>query len=214
MGGEVTPGPKQERVPWHLLQLFDPFSRTARANARKSAADIAASVEARRVLGAELQRRPGTTMGPSDAPTSSAQTSPSRRLVSLSKQECLALLEHGTLGRLAFMARAGIPLIVPVNYVFDGKAILIRSGPGPKLQAAERGDSVSFEVDDINEDLRVGWSVVVTGTAQRLRRAPAGHRTSEGGRVAVPFAWADGPRDHLMRISISRITGRWLTVGS
>ena len=109
------------------------------------------------------------------------------------------------MGRIAYVARAGLPDIVPVNYVLDGEDVLVRSGPGPKLQAAERGDMVAFQVDDIDEGQHTGWSVVVVGRARRLSAA-------EQNRVErVPKPWAVGPRSHLVRITPTRITGRRLT---
>ena len=43
-----------------------------------------------------------------------------------------------------------------------------RARPGPKLKAAERGDAVALEVEDIDEEQHTGWSVVVVGRARRL----------------------------------------------
>lgn len=87
----------------------------------------------------------------------------------------------------------------------SGDKVLVRSGPGPKLQAAERGDMVAFEVDDIDEEQHTGWSVVVVGRTRRLSAA-------EQNRVElVPTPWAVGPRLHLVRITPTRITGRRLT---
>src|SRR3954453_2082133 len=89
-------------------------------------------------------------------------------LIALSRDACLDLLGSRSVGRLAYVARAGVPDVVPVNYAMDGDPVLIRSGPGPKLQAAERRDVVAFEVDQIDADAHRGWSVVVHGTAHRL----------------------------------------------
>lgn len=126
-------------------------------------------------------------------------------LAGLSQSECLQLLATRQVGRVAYVARAGLPDVVPVNYEVDGENVLIRSGPGPKLQAAERGDMVAFEVDDIDEEQHTGWSVVVVGRARRLSAA-------EQNRVElVPKPWAAGPRLHLVRITSTRITGRRLT---
>lgn len=125
-------------------------------------------------------------------------------LAGLSRPECLQLLATRQVGRVAYVARAGLPDIVPVNYELDGENVLVRSGPGPKLQAAERGDMVAFEVDDIDEEQHTGWSVVVVGRAHRLSAA-------EQNRVElVPKPWAVGPRLLLMRITPTRITGRRL----
>lgn len=41
-----------------------------------------------------------------------------------------------------------------------GGDVLVRSGSGPKLQAAERQELVALEVDDLDEADRSGWSLV------------------------------------------------------
>jgi nitroimidazol reductase NimA-like FMN-containing flavoprotein (pyridoxamine 5'-phosphate oxidase superfamily) len=122
----------------------------------------------------------------------------------LSRSECLALLASRKVGRFTYVARAGVPDVVPVNYALDGHDVVIRSGPGPKLQAAERRDVVAFEVDEIDEDGRRGWSVVVHGTAVSLTPGEQHHLPAD----ALP--WASGPRTHVIRIKTSRITGRRL----
>jgi hypothetical protein len=122
-------------------------------------------------------------------------------LHALSPEECREVLRNGSVGRLAYIARAGVPDIVPVNYVVDGRDLLIRSGPGPKLQAAERRELVAFEVDDLDPATRTGRSVVLHGRAER-----------ESGDAATDrLPWAAGPRRHLIRIRATRTTGRRLS---
>ena len=125
----------------------------------------------------------------------------------LDRDECLRLLATRSVGRLAYIARAGVPDIVPVNYALLGDDVLIRSGPGPKLQAAERRDTVAFEVDDLHDDSRTGWSVVVVGRAQRVT---ARELSSVPDRL-LPVTWAPGHRSGLIRISPQRIDGRRLS---
>lgn len=126
-------------------------------------------------------------------------------LHSLTRDECYALLSEAGFGRLAYIARAGVPDIVPVNYALDGDDLLIRSGPGPKLQAAERHEVVAFEVDAVDALSRTGRSVVVVGRAERLR--PAEQQRLRTG----PAAWAAGPRRSVIRIRPQRVTGRRLS---
>lgn len=154
---------------------------SALANARQSLHDITATVEDRRELQRELPE-PG-------------------QLQRLTPDECFALLASTTTGRLAYIRRRGIPDIVPVNFALDGNSIVMRSGPGPKLQAAERGEHVAFEVDSFDEASHSGWSVVVSGLAHLVPPHAAG---------SEPSPWALGPRRHTMRINIGRIDGRRL----
>jgi nitroimidazol reductase NimA-like FMN-containing flavoprotein (pyridoxamine 5'-phosphate oxidase superfamily) len=135
-----------------------------------------------------------------------------RRLVDLNEAECRRLLASRELGRLAFLNRRDQPLILPVNYRLHAGEILIASGPGPKLQAAIRGDAVAFEVDAINEETGQGWSVVVTGRAARYARSVRELQTADALPAdCIPRPWAPGPRYALIRIAPQRITGRCLT---
>lgn len=124
-------------------------------------------------------------------------------LVVLPRARCLELLETRSTGRLGYIARAGVPDITPVNYLLRDGTVLIRSGPGPKLQAAERRDLVAFQVDDIDETAHTGWSVVVFGRAERLR-------PEQAAVLDLPSPWANGPRRHTLRITPARIDGRQL----
>jgi nitroimidazol reductase NimA-like FMN-containing flavoprotein (pyridoxamine 5'-phosphate oxidase superfamily) len=82
----------------------------------------------------------------------------------LERDDCLRLLaEHqGSVGRLAVI-EGSKPTIVVVNYAVVENRIVFRSGPGSKLEAAERGGAAAFEIDRINDDTESGWSVVVRG---------------------------------------------------
>jgi len=122
-----------------------------------------------------------------------------RAVAALAPGEAIDLLARQTVGRLAYVARAGVPDVVPVNYVWSSGAVLIRTGPGPKLQAAQRGEVVAFEVDELDEENRTGSSVVVVGKALVV----PGPREETG-----PDPWASGPRRHLVRIVPTRIDGR------
>jgi uncharacterized protein len=128
-------------------------------------------------------------------------------LHALTREECYQLLRSCAIGRFAYVARAGTPDVVPVNFAVDGDDVLICSGPGPKLQAADRGERVAFEVDDIDPQTRTGRSVVLVGRATRVRG-------SERARVEQRVAglpWAAGPRRHVIRIRPTRVTGRRLS---
>ena len=89
-----------------------------------------------------------------------------KRYETLTRLECLELLQRNHLGRLAFLERVGVvPLITPVNYVLDQDAVVFRTDPGSKLVAAIRGAPVAFEIDGVDEGDRTGWSVIVRGHA-------------------------------------------------
>ena len=124
----------------------------------------------------------------------------------LSADECRRLLASRTIGRYAHVENAHALAVVPVNYVSrpDG-SVLFRSGPGPKLSAADRRDVVAFQVDDIDDVHHTGWSVLVTGRARRLTHADV------CGLSDIPEPWANGPRHQFVLIEPTRIEGRRLT---
>jgi uncharacterized protein len=116
------------------------------------------------------------------------------------------LLATQPFGRLSFTAHSGVPVIVPVNFAVDGKTLVLRSGRGPKLDAATRGDFVAFEADEIDVANRTGWSVVVIGQAGLATGAAERRRLSGIGLDP----WVTGPRDTYVVITPRNIAGRWL----
>lgn len=187
MGLSTLPITAARPDPDHMLTVL--FS-TAITNARRSVSDISRSITDRRALDPVVGDEPA---GPGVVHR-------------LSRDECLRLLESRAVGRYAYVASARALDVVPVNYVSrsDG-SIVFRSGPGPKLSAADRRDVVAFQVDDIDEDRHTGWSVLVTGRARRLRY---GEVTA---LERMPHPWAAGPRNNLVVIEPTHIEGRRLT---
>jgi uncharacterized protein len=171
-------------TPPRLVSLARATTRSALDNARAAAEGIAQAMSDRQAL-APLPDEQATEGG----------------LALLTEEQCLERLAGRSVGRLAYIPREGVPDIAPVNYVLHGRDVLVRSGPGPKLQAAERGEVVAFEVDDLDEQSHTGWSVVVSGRARRLTE-------EEKRRVPTPTPWSQGPRRHVLRIRPQRITGR------
>jgi hypothetical protein len=125
----------------------------------------------------------------------------------LPREECLALLASLRVGRLAYVARPGVPDVVPVNYRLHEGDVLVRTGIGPKLQAAERGEVMTLEVDALDAEGHTGWSVVAAGASRRLTPAQV-HALPEG---ALPRTWVLGPRSAVLRIRLSRVEGRRLS---
>src|SRR5881227_1295744 len=80
--------------------------------------------------------------------------------------ECLGLLQTRRVGRLGFTI-GNQPIVLPVNYAVDNGTIILRTGDGAKLTSAPL-TKVAFEVDDIDNEAREGWSVVVQGVAQGI----------------------------------------------
>jgi nitroimidazol reductase NimA-like FMN-containing flavoprotein (pyridoxamine 5'-phosphate oxidase superfamily) len=116
---------------------------------------------------------------------------------------CLRLLAADTVGRLAVVS-GGAPVILPVNYALDGEAIVIRTAPGTKLDSA--GQMACFEIDAFDRATRHGWSVVVSGVLEEAGVHASRELMTMHSLDVTP--WAEGDRDHWLRLVPSRITGR------
>lgn len=96
------------------------------------------------------------------------------------------------------------PQVIPVNYALSDGAMVIRTAAyGTLAQHATRG-RVAFEVDELDEFLSSGWSVLALGTAESVSSDDLG----EIGRVDGPEPWAPGTRNLFVRITPTEITGR------
>jgi nitroimidazol reductase NimA-like FMN-containing flavoprotein (pyridoxamine 5'-phosphate oxidase superfamily) len=120
----------------------------------------------------------------------------------LSEAECRHLLAQAAVGRVA-VVRDGVAAIFPVNYGMVGGDVVFFTGEGTKLVAAQEGALVSFEVDVVDLDERLGWSVLVVGMASLA--SPSATRQAEA--VGV-YPWAAGGRSRAVRIRPEMITGR------
>ena len=121
----------------------------------------------------------------------------------LNRRQCLDLLQGVRVGRLVFTEN-GLPEVQPVNFRLWRDDVVIRVAGGAKLAAATDKQVVAFEADELDPDLRTGWSVTVLGHAQELTEV------DELVEVAGTFVepWAEGRRDHFVRIRSEKITGR------
>ena len=116
---------------------------------------------------------------------------------------CLELLAGQEVGRIGIID-GGSPLVLPVNFALDGEAVVFRTGPGSKLQAA-RGRAACFEIDGVDADTRSGWSVVVRGRLQEVTRFD-GDLHDRIVDLAEP--WIEGQRGHVVRLQPHSISGR------
>jgi nucleotide-binding universal stress UspA family protein len=131
-------------------------------------------------------------------------------LEEIGEEECLALLAGGAVGRLVVVTTEGQPLAFPVNYVLDGRTVAVRTDPGTKLDAAALG-RVAFQLDDIDEDAREGWSVLVQGVGRDVTEGIDTWSTRVRDSGVAP--WAAGDKSHWIAIAASSITGRRIRHG-
>lgn len=121
----------------------------------------------------------------------------------MSPPECRRLLTEHQVGRIGVLVDSA-PEIYPVNYRFDGEAVLFRTAPGSKLRGALRSPSVCFEIDGVDLQNHTGWSVMVKGRARELTDA-AEIKAAEAHPLRV---WSIGEKDHWIRIQPDDISGR------
>src|SRR5688500_12295738 len=134
---------------------------------------------------------------PAPSASSGSTGSPGSVIVEMPLEECLRLLGTMSVGRIAVAANGEAPIVVPVSYALDGDVIVFRADRGSRLDRLS-GALVSFEVDVIDPYHKVGWSVLVRGTAREA--------TLEEAHVEVE-AWVGAPM-HWICISPGVITGR------
>ena len=85
----------------------------------------------------------------------------------LDRRECLRLLSGTGLGRIGLTSGA-LPVVLPVGYAMDGESIVIETGRGTTLGFGTTGSVVAFEVDNLHEHGHSGWTVMVTGVAEKV----------------------------------------------
>jgi nitroimidazol reductase NimA-like FMN-containing flavoprotein (pyridoxamine 5'-phosphate oxidase superfamily) len=121
----------------------------------------------------------------------------------LNRRQCLDLLQTVRVGRLVFTEDA-LPAVQPVNFRLWRDDVVIRVAGGPKLAAATHNLVVAFQADELDPDLRTGWSVTVVGHAHRVTEVS--ELVELSGTFLQP--WVDGRRDHFVRIRTEKMTGR------
>ena len=124
-------------------------------------------------------------------------------LSELEPDECWRLLEARPVGRLAWTGPTG-PVIVPTNYAVVDRTLRLRTTAYGAL-AREVDDSlVAFEVDELDDATRTGWSVLVRARARLAYPGGAG-RHHHG---AEP--WPAGPRPVQVVLEPHSVSGRRL----
>jgi nitroimidazol reductase NimA-like FMN-containing flavoprotein (pyridoxamine 5'-phosphate oxidase superfamily) len=121
----------------------------------------------------------------------------------LDELEAWALLQTADVGRVG-LTMGALPVILPVNFtVLDG-AIVFRTAPGSKVEAASRQAVVAFEVDDYDTAERTGWSVLVIGRSEVVHDLSLTFALRDAGLEPL----ADGQRGVVVRIRPEIVTGR------
>lgn len=138
-----------------------------------------------------------------ESPVPAGASSRPATLVELDRDQCFALLRTVEVGRVGVTRTGRAPLVVPVNFVVDGDAVVFRTDTGTKLRAVATAP-IAFEADGIDPFRRQGWSVLLEGRAYEATHWEVGHLD------IAP--WAGGRRDHWVRLVPAEVTGRTIEI--
>jgi nitroimidazol reductase NimA-like FMN-containing flavoprotein (pyridoxamine 5'-phosphate oxidase superfamily) len=138
--------------------------------------------------------------------TTSGTTVPGR-FEELSRADCWELLEGKAVGRVAY-CNAGEPTVLPVNYTVRTGSIVFRTKARGRLADAMNDLTAAFEVDEVDERLRAGWSVLLVGPASWV--SDTEELSDLWWDQHQPEPWAGGERNVFVRIVPTKITGRRL----
>lgn len=124
----------------------------------------------------------------------------------LDRRECERLLRGGVVGRVALSTPEG-PHIIPVNYAVVDDTIVVRTSSYSVLGTYGRNAMLAFEVDHMDHDRHVGWSVVARGRGWAEVDPDQVTLIREGWQ---PRPWASGSRNVYLRIRWESLSGRTL----
>lgn len=127
------------------------------------------------------------------------------RLAILGRAECLQLLGSVPLGRLVY-THGGLPAVRLVNFLVDADTIVFSTGQGDKFRAAERGDVVAFEADEVDLDRHIGWTVTAIGHLSVVGDEEA----AELRRTLPVHSWLPMDDPRLVRLGVESVHGRRL----
>jgi len=124
--------------------------------------------------------------------------------IDLSRDECVELLARNHFGRIGVRESHGVA-IYPVNYAWTDGHVAIRTGRDRKVNEAAQSE-VAFEIDQVDEPGRTGWSVLVTGVGYEVTDSI--DEASEEMRALPVDTWAPATKESWLRIEPRSITGR------
>jgi nitroimidazol reductase NimA-like FMN-containing flavoprotein (pyridoxamine 5'-phosphate oxidase superfamily) len=128
------------------------------------------------------------------------------RLAELTREECLLLLGTAAVGRVVVLTTGQIPVIRPVNFVFDqrSQSVVFRCTPGTKLISLVGAARAWFEVDEIDAARGTGWSVIIAGVTEPVTQR---HEIARLDRLGL-HSWVAGPGAHWIRVRARVVSGR------
>lgn len=121
----------------------------------------------------------------------------------IDEEECFALLQTTTVGRVGFVNRGRIE-IIPVNYRLHGRELLLRTRADGALAGLPDQPDVAFEVDHHDDLAGTAWNVLLSGhvevmPTEQVDAVPPAERV---------LPWAGGERTLWLRYTADRVSGR------
>jgi uncharacterized protein len=127
-----------------------------------------------------------------------------RHFEALGREQCLDLLDSNHLGRVAWQA-ADLPQILPVTYATHQGSVYFRTTPDGILSELAQPTRVALEVDELDQQTRSGWSIVLHGRTSAVSE-PDALADLWAADSLVP--WAGGNRTLFICIRPDRVSGR------
>lgn len=124
------------------------------------------------------------------------------RVEQLTETACVRLLGSVRVGRVA-LTRHALPVVLPASFALDGSSVVLRTLPDSVLAQSRDGVVVAFEAGELDPDTGSGWSVLVTGTMQKIVEASAIHRV----RQLRGTSWARDDHHQFIRITPGLVSG-------
>jgi nitroimidazol reductase NimA-like FMN-containing flavoprotein (pyridoxamine 5'-phosphate oxidase superfamily) len=84
----------------------------------------------------------------------------------MSRERCIELLEASHVGRVAWQSSDG-QQILPVSYAYHQGHVIFRNSPYGVLSELVQAHDVAFEVDELDQNEHLGWSIVIRGGLKR-----------------------------------------------
>jgi uncharacterized protein len=125
------------------------------------------------------------------------------RLEVLDRDECRRLLGSSNIGRLAYCTDSG-PRVVPINYTMVSEALVFRTGMDSEASGYLINRPIAFEVDQVDEFLQTGWSVLVVGNAGLMDERSLRLLDLQ----QSPQPWPEGRRALVVQLPLTTVTGR------
>jgi nitroimidazol reductase NimA-like FMN-containing flavoprotein (pyridoxamine 5'-phosphate oxidase superfamily) len=141
---------------------------------------------------------------PSTAGRPDSDDGSERYFEAIGPRQCFDLIEAHHLGRIAWQA-ADRPQILPVTYALHEGSVYFRTLPEGILAELAQPTSVALEVDELDQQTRSGWSIVLHGRTSAVRE-PDELTDLWASDALVP--WASGNRTLFIRIRPERVAGR------